>query len=458
MKTEFFDIASTSPHYLDLRASQDDKRILRNPHKGWGVHYIDNGIERPIYRNTIAEGDTLRDFPYLNHMYLRFDWGDIEKADGVCDWEYIDSIFEKWSKLDYRFSIRICTYEGLDDHICYPTPKWVFDKGAKFHDIDGVIEPVYDDPIYLEYLDRFLGECAKKFDGNPLVELVDVGTFGTWGEGHTGYGSNVCYPHSTIFKHIELHLKNFRKTPVLFNDDIARHATWQFHEPPQEIVDFCSEHGCGLRDDSILYEYGFDNCGYDTLLCPSMFDQFWKNAPIDIEFTHLTMTDEANYRSGFTCAAALERTHATFSVFHGCPRDWLAKYYDLTVYAGARLGYWYMPTGIIIPESISGITSCAEFTVYNKGWGLGYFDGDLEFTLKDEGGKIYNICRTPANNKLWMPGKKTNVRANLDFGNVPAGNYQLSLGLLEGDRPIEFGFLEEKTENGRIILDNITVR
>ncbi len=455
----YYDTVNHSPRYVDLRKAHDDKRILRNPHKGWYLHYIDNGITRTFYRDTIKEGDDLLDFPYLNHMYLRFDWGDIEKEQGVYDWSYIDEIFEKWGKLGYRFSLRVCTYEGLEDDIRYPTPKWVFDKGAKFFDHNGIIEPHFDDPVYLEYLDIFLAECGRKFDGHPLVEFVDIGTFGTWGEGHTGQGSGKAYPQSAHMRHVEMTLKHFQKTYVMINDDITRQALHGFPETdPQKMIDFCLEHGCGARDDSPVYTWGYNNGPYHTVLQPTMFDQFWEKAPIDMEIVHLKMTPEENYRSGYTIAACLDRVHATYAGFHADPRKWLDKYYDLTVYAGARMGYWYFPEGILLPESVSGIASYADVAITNRGYGLGYFDGELEFKLKSEGGELISLGRTPANNRSWMPGETSHVRAKLDFKNIPEGNYQLSMGLYEGDRAIQFAASESKTEDDCIIVGNINVR
>lgn len=455
----FLDTVNYSPFYRDLRPTHDDKKILRNPHKGWGLHYIDNGIQRPFYRDSIAEDDNLLDFPYLNHMYLRFDWGDIEKEEGVYDWSYLDAIFDKWGKLGYRFSLRLCTYEGRDDRICYPTPKWVFDAGAECFDHDGIIEPLYDDPIYLEKLEAFMAVYAKKYDGHPLVEFVDIGTFGTWGEGHTGDGSCKNYRQEVLMKHIEMTLRYFKKTYVMLNDDMVRHAIDVYPgESPEKYIDFCRMHGCGLRDDSIIVQYCSDVYGYDTLANPSMYDGFWKNAPIDMEFQHMRMTTPEVFRDGYPTLAALERSHATYACFHGDPRKWLAQCPEFNLYAGARLGYWYFPEGLIMPEFVSDIPAFAEFTVSNRGFGLGYFDGELEFSLKDDGGKVYNLGRNAANNRNWMPGTASTVRVKMNLDGVPAGNYQLSLGLYEGERAIQMAVFDKNSDGDKLVIDNITVR
>jgi len=91
-----FDDLSTRRDFIDLRPLIDDKTPLKNPHKGWFWHYIDNGYGRDNYRIHHDHSDALTDFPGLNHLYLRFDWGDVEKSEGVYDFSYLDEIMDKW--------------------------------------------------------------------------------------------------------------------------------------------------------------------------------------------------------------------------------------------------------------------------------------------------------------------------------------------------------------------------
>lgn len=191
---------------------------MNNPHKGWYWHYIDNGFGRINYRKGVEDDYTL-DFPCLNHLYLRFDWADIEKEEGIFDWYYIDEIVNKWSKYNYRFAFRVCCYEAGE--IKYATPEWVREAGAKGYFCgNDCWQPDYGDEIFLEKLENFMKEFGKKFNGHPLVEFVDVGTYGTWGEGHTGYGSGNSFPTDVLIKHINLHLKYFPDTYVIMNDDM----------------------------------------------------------------------------------------------------------------------------------------------------------------------------------------------------------------------------------------------
>lgn len=47
-------------------------------------------------------------------------------------------------------------------------------------------------PVFLEKLGAFMEAYGKKFNGHPLVETVDIGTFGTWGEGTPPMARSWC--------------------------------------------------------------------------------------------------------------------------------------------------------------------------------------------------------------------------------------------------------------------------
>ena len=77
-------------------------------------------------------------------------------------------------------------------------------------------EPDYDNPLFLEKLDRFLATAARRYDGSPHVAFVDIGSIGVWGEGNPCTRS---YPLSMYKTHIDLHFKHFKKTLLVGMDD-----------------------------------------------------------------------------------------------------------------------------------------------------------------------------------------------------------------------------------------------
>lgn len=423
--------------FVDLSPLADDKRVLKNPHKGWYVHYIDNGMVRPTYRDKMLPGDLLEDFPGLSHLYLRVDWADIESEEGKFDFSELDRIFAEWEGR-CNFSFRFCCYETSNP---YATPEWVRNAGAKGFEIEsnGAIrwEPDYSDPVFLAKLDNFLGRLAEKYDGDRRVEFIDIGTYGTWGEGHTGFGSGKNYPIEVLKAHVELHLKHFKLTKLLLNDDMFSTACNAGGvDAGNEFADFCAGLGIGARDDSVCVKYYSDHFGYDTLKNGNFFAKFNETAPVDLELQHYHMVADEEMKDCFPFLEALRTAHATYAGFHGYPRPWLEKYPYFTEYAANRLGYWYFLDKLFLPECISGTKALAKLWVENRGFAPAYDPFRLE--LRVVGEKVYPVYSSDGLNLNWKPGRQSTEFLKLDFEKVPAGKYALELRLSEGDRAVEF--------------------
>lgn len=472
---------------VDLREWQDDKTILHNPHKGWYWHYFDGGLTDhfPAYRRgyeSITRGkngevtsleilDAIEDFPGLNHLYFRFNWGDIEKQEDQDDWSYIDAVMEKWGARGYRFGFSLCTFMGNLD---YATPKWVLDAGAKYNDffIDGQMtkEPVYNDPIYLEKLEKFMRRYGEKFNGHPLVEYIDVGTFGTWGEGH----SSLLYPVETVKKHFDLHTDNFSDTPVSFNDDFISNRFGREIVPgeSQGLLDYAVERGMCLFDASIMYADYIQCGGYDGLLAPTVYDACYPNGPINTEFCHYYYYTNPEYaegvgqslhQDGYRALAALQRGRVTYAGFHGYPREFLENFTSFAYYCANRLGYWYFLDIVQIPRLVSGKTSEVTLLLSNRGFARCSVRYDVKWRLVPAEGVTHTLLCDTVDNRKWEPvyvaalEQCTEVAVPLDLRAVPPGRYRLQLGMFEGKRSIEWGISRELLDDGFYHITDVVV-
>lgn len=450
--------------YRDLRRFADDKTVLTNPHKGWYLHFIDNGVTRPTYRDSVSSPEDILNIPGMPFLYLRIDWNDIEKNEGVFDWSYIDEIIDTYGTRGYKFMFRFCTYEGED---FYATPKWVFEKGAEFHsvakDVGGRIiqcfEPVYNDSIYQKYLDLFIAECARKFDGKDFVETIDIGTFGTWGEGHTHQGSQKVYPPETLKWHIDLHLKYFKNTQLVVNDDLIRHISdIDDGEQSRLLADYCKGYGLGIRDDSINVEYYVKEMGFDTLAAPDLFDYFKDTSPVDIEFEHYGWSGAPErFGDGFRHIEALRNTGATYAGFHGHANQWYEMRKNMHEYLANRLGYWYFINGFSLPTLISGSCPVLVLDVENKGFSRSYHTFTFKVELEDEDGNRMKVFDGYAGNENWLPNKETSCRMKLNLSDVGSGRYRLFIGLFEDVTPVKFALEQERFIDGYYLLDTVTV-
>ena len=474
---DLYDYSAPDPSsiYHDLRQQQDDKAVLRNPHKGWYFHYVDNGMRFPLYRNTLRPGEDLHFLPGLNHLYLRIDWSDVEPEEGKFTWEKVDEILDTWGKKGYHFSIRLCAFETNRPMISYATPEWVFKAGARgekrvfqirsFFLQMGIgeegkeyfaMEPDYGDPIFLEKLAHLMEAYGKKYNGHPLIDFVDVGTFGPWGEGH----SQRQYSPQVLKTHVDLHLRAFPDTFVLINDDMIKHCAGADVQASRELVDYCAAHHMGFRDDS-LYVTGYcKQYGFDMLSIPTAFDHFWRTGPVDLESGHQqSLALDGVMDGGFRMIEAMRRTHATYSGFHGDPYRWYEQYAAYHDYAANRLGYWYFIEGYSLPTVTEGISPCLTLRVSNRGFAPAYHRYAFRIMAVDEAGKEYLLHENGPDNREWMCGETAEARVRLETRALKKGKYRLYVGLFSGERPVLFAMkAERRTEKGYHLLGEMEIR
>ena len=454
-----YDVINTSTTFHDLRHLSDDKTVLENPNKGWYYHLVDNSLNCPKYRDRLGDAHKLP-IP-ISHMYIRFDWGDIEKEEGVLDWTEIDRLMDSWGELGYKFSFRICTYEP-PYLASYATPKWVFDSGVSYTKVtvdDNVgYEPDYSDPAFLSKLDTFLKKCAEKLDCDPRVKYIDIGTLGTWGEGHTYMGSNKLFPAETVMAHVKLHIKNFKNKLLVLNDDYIEIASRTSTEDASLLYDYALGKGLGFRDDSICVPGYVRLFGYDSMRRPTLFEQFAKNAPVDIELAHITETTPEGVRGGLTAIEAIRRTHATYAGFHGYIDAWTEMCPYLTEYLANRLGYWFFIDGVDIGYPVAGRDEICKILVRNNGYSKCYDQYDLKLRARDKDGNVYPLNDKSPDSTRWESESVTEETLRLSFGNVPAGEYTLECGMLYENEPIKLAIKADRlTDDGYYKLVDFTV-
>jgi len=114
-------------------------------------------------------------------------------------------------------------------------------------------EPRYDHPEFLKAFRELVELLAAEFDGNPLVEWIDLMQYGLWGESHTG-GMGGPFPdyttaERTMMALTRIQIDAFRRAQLAVNTqpDISNVGN-------REVIDACVRSGAWLRSDSILVE------------------------------------------------------------------------------------------------------------------------------------------------------------------------------------------------------------
>lgn len=309
----------------------DTGEVLVNPGMGWVLHYYDNIPEN--YGSRLEPSDTVDDFPGLSVVYLRIPWSYIEPEEGRFNWSVLDTPAQRWIAKGKQIALRISCSESWTR---WATPEWVRRAGAKGYDFEPGVgvkeggpywEPDYDDPVFLQKLENFLAALAKRYDGNPEVAFIDVGSLGVWGEGHTFASTRRPITPETVKKHIDLHVKHVKHTLLAANDDFSFHG--------EETIDYAREKGLTLRDDSILVQGG-ENAYFHA----GMAQAFWRDRPVILECEHYGPSKERGYwQDGSKYLQAVEEYHASYASIHWWPREFLQENRELIDKINRRLGY-----------------------------------------------------------------------------------------------------------------------
>jgi len=431
----------------DLRPAWDAARPLPNPDKGWYHHYLDNATNKYL----LERDEELTSFPGMDHIYLRLAWAWLEPEEGRFRWDRIDEPIATWTARGLGAAFRITCKETSnvsDPEQRFATPRWVRDAGARGgHYVRGAEagtdapwEPDFGDPVFLEKLDRFLAAFAARYDGQPWLRYVDIGSFGDWGEGHTWAGSRKKYPYDVLARHVDLHLRHFRRSQLIVSDDFV----YSLADPAdrKRMHEKILAAGIGYRDDSILVDgYFGGHAAACTVRSPEFFRDAAPRAPTVLELGHYgTVKRLGNWTprpgsslerfgSGRTGAdllrGALELLQATWIGYHGYAREWLADNPALTVELLNRCGYWFFPHCAEWPDALRpGATGTVAIVWENRGVARAYRPYTLRLRL--DGPRRIEVSR-PAGNTRWAPGAPPSREAYEVAipADAPAGDYEL---------------------------------
>jgi hypothetical protein len=371
---------------------KDSGAGLANPGMGWFLLHYDNNITE--YDLELEPSDTLDDFPGLSGIYMRLAWSYIEPEEGKFNWSILDTPAQRWIAKGKQIAFRFTSAEKHADQP-YATPEWVRKAGAhgyfftpgKGVDPQGTSwEPDYDDPIFLEKLDHFLAAAAARYDGSPHVAFIDVGSFGVYGEGHTGSSSRLPYNAATVRTHIDLYRKHFRHTLLAANDDFCAQGRGI------ETLTYSRTAGLTLRDDSILCnrdDKGHTSAYYSAYLAPL----FWPDLPVILESERYGLVMQNGYwNDGARYLDAIEEYHASYATVHWFPREFLAKNSEFLRKANARLGYRLQLVETSWPASVKpGETLSIGYTWRNAGVAPCLPGGHPAITLKDDKNGIVGV-------------------------------------------------------------------
>jgi hypothetical protein len=370
---------------------QDNGAALVNPDMGWTLMFYSNVPQN--YGSKLEPSDTVEQWPGLSVVYLRIPWAFVEPEEGKFNWPILDTPAQRWIAKGKRVAFRLTCSENWTK---FATPEWVKNAGAKgvFYDWgkgpkpDGHLwDPDFADPIFLAKLDKFLRAVAERYDGRSQVAFLDIGTYGMWGEGHTGGSSRIPQERADeiVRRHIDLHLKHFKRTRLAVIDDMTGPQSKGARQP---ITDYALSKGITLRDDSICVQAP-PNSWYHA----DMAGLFWPTLPVIVEHEHYGSSKQRGaWGDGSLLIKAVEEYHASYLTIHWWPHEMLAETRKTVDEINLRLGYRLNLREISWPARATiGKPFVVESKWANAGVAPCYPGGFMALTLKDAKGGIVAV-------------------------------------------------------------------
>jgi hypothetical protein len=355
------------------------------------------------------------DFPQSTVAYCRWHWATLEPIQGKVHWEIIDLALAEARRHGQRLAIRLMPYDPQ-----HPLPLWYRNSGARRANADSskdrkIWQPDFSDPLYFKYWSALVEQAGQRYDGHPDLDTVDISTVGYWGEGWSDY-----MPEFAVQKKlIDVYFKAFRNTRLLMN----------FDEP--EALAYGTSRGAGWRFDcwgdmrktwSEMLDF------YPQQIARTGIQDVWRTAPVSMETCDVP---EFWFRSGwdidYIIAEALRWHVSTVNLKStAIPKAWKSQFDELQRKMGYRFAVrraeW---TGDAAP----GKSLDLKTWWVNEGVAPLYQPFVLAFRLSSSANSA--VLRTDVDLRKWLPGDAVFEDPLFVPANLAAGNYELSVGLLD---------------------------
>ncbi len=428
--------AETGAENLQKLTFNTAQGIVLNPGKGW-----------VIYGST-PQGRSRDALDVCSSAYNRFNWCAIEPAEGVYNWAPIDEQLAAWHEAGKQFGFGVMCESYHANKMTYVTPKWVFDAGVPSIEYTAVNETrriaikEWDHPVFLEKLAAFVLALGQRYDGDPRVSLIDIRSYGQWGEGHLGHmqkSGGVSISQEGMQKHIQIHLEAFKKTRVFI--------PWGVKEL-DPVYDWAVEQGVGIRRDGVL---GNSN-GSEAIRCQGKvpaFGEWYYN------YSRHRLNDGQRYAWGDQLEERIsaDTTRGMFTYQNLGQYDmgdkFVKNHRPFIELLSNRMGYHFLLNELLLPKRIAaGAQFEASFTWENKGLANIFIPCAVRSALIGPGeivtAKFDHENTRPGD---WAPAEPRQISEKIAFA-VPAGTYKFAVGF----------FSDPAAENPDISLGNETER
>lgn len=435
--------------------------VALNPDKGWVMY--NSSWNSPYKSQDVLDRGGLG--------YTRYNWADIETAEGVYNWTAIDNDIGAWASQGKKFAFGVMAINTSNLNT-YNTPKWVFDAGAEMvvvttpaNAANGVrardhYVPVGDDPVFLSKYADFLLAMGQKYDNNPNVEFIDIRSYGNWGEGHfyplSQYdttGKLTPISDAKLQEHLNMHLAAFHNKRLVLPWGTPLHNA---------IYDWAVNNGIAMRIDGIVNTGDGSEVARTIGKQPSIFEYHSGYANLVNQNWWFGPTYQ---NQGYPLDIALENGKPSFiSMSQYGEADFLKYEKPLIERMANEMGYHYELLRAMYPANVTkGTNFNLTLKWRNVGVAQSFKDYKVAIGLMDTAGNLVATSWTPSYHPMkWYPDQNNENKVSVNFsGSFAVGTYKLVVGIFENatdtSPSIKIGN-QGRTATGWYSLDTITIQ
>lgn len=433
-----------NPNNLIFAQPEVSDELLINPMMGFETYQRFNGDDTEKDNFWDDDGPTQYtefsgklsndDFPDTSVAYLRWYWERLEPEKGAYRWDIIDRALEQAEKRGQELHIRVMPHDATGI-----VPEW-YKKEGKIIEFDmkngkKSCVPDYSDPLFQASTEKLISLLGERYNNNPTMCTVDIGTLGFWGEWH-----NCLLSREPLMDEkgrqwaVDLYFKAFPDKPLIMLIG------------PQDALGYACSKGAGWRADcwgdmqtvwpskSIPGEgegpgWNHMKSRYPKNLFASGSGEAWKNGPVCLEccwtYVHWhKMGWDIDYIHEEALRWHVSLINAKNSVI---PKEWQDKVDEFQ----KKMGYRFVLREVTYKADVK----CGEsfnFTHWwvNEGVAPCYQNYRIIVRLKGPGGEISSELEHDM--KKIIPGE--------DF--CPVDEIKIPADLKEGEYEVQFGIVK----------------
>lgn len=404
-----------------------------------------------------------KDFPMTTIAYFRIYWRFVEPQQGVYNWAMLDKALQTAHARHQTLMLRIAPYgTGPESDV----PDWYrkvtgevlrkapFNVGHSswyrplpsshpdwsLYESQWMVDPM--NPAYTHFFGDMIRALGARYDGDPDLDLVDISIVGPWGEGAGTPMLTTQVMHSLM----DSYLDSFHKTPLVVQptdpktDGYAMSKAYGSKQgnaalTPQQRANLGEKRPrVGWRADCLgdlgIFSKTWNHMTdyYPEAVIEDGLQNAWKTAPVSLEACGVMQTwKDHGWDISYIIDQSLKWHVSSFNAKSSAvPKEWWPEVNRWLKHMGYRFALRrFTYPAVIGPDRKIAFTSWWE----NDGDAPCYRKFTLALRLSNN--QTSAVIMTSADIRTWMPGDNLYNNSVFIPANLPDGDYQVSIAILD---------------------------